>query len=231
MRAASEELVIPKVYAAEDFADGKGSFVIMEFLNLGGRGDAKSLGRAMAQMHLFDPKTEFGFDCDNTIGATPQPNGWMSNWPEFWREKRMKHQVNLAGDAAIDRVAAKLLPRIPEFFPDVDPKPSIIHGDLWSGNIGTADGRPTIFDPACYYAHHEAEWGMSWCASLGPAFWQGYRELIPEDPGFRMRRPLYEAYHQLNHYNLFGGGYRGAAIGCMEQALSKLDAFQQQQQG
>jgi len=64
---------------------------------------------------------------------------------------------------------------------------------------------------------------MSWCASLGPGFWAGYRELIPEAPKFRMRRPLYEAYHQLNHYNLFGGGYRNAACGCLEECLGSLD--------
>ena len=64
---------------------------------------------------------------------------------------------------------------------------------------------------------------MSWCASLGAGFWAGYRELIPEAPRFKMRRPLYEAYHQLNHYNLFGGGYRNAACGCLEQCLGALD--------
>jgi len=83
-------------------------------------------------------------------------------------------------------------------FEGVQVKPSVLHGDLWSGNVGGCEGEPCIYDPATYYGHHEAEWGMSWCASLGPAFWKGYRELIPEDPGFSKRRILYEAYHQLN---------------------------------
>ena len=136
----------------------------------------------------------------------------------------MAHQVNLAGDASIDRLWQQLKPRIQEFFDEDEViKPCILHGDLWSGNIGTAAGAPSVFDPACYYGHHEAEWGMSWCASLGSGFWAGYRELIPEAPKFRMRRPLYEAYHQLNHYNLFGGGYRNAACGCLEQCLGSLD--------
>ena len=73
-------------------------------------------------------------------------------------------------------------------------KPSILHGDLWSGNIAAVGGEPAIFDPAVYYGGHEAEWGMSWCASLGPAFWKGYRELIPKDEGFERRFALYEAY-------------------------------------
>ena len=88
-------------------------------------------------------------------------------------------------------------------------KPATLHGDLWSGNIAGVRGEPAIFDPASYYGHHEAEWGMSWCASLGPKFWEGYRALIPEDRGFKQREPLYELYHKLNHYNMFGGGYGG----------------------
>ena len=94
--------------------------------------------------------------------------------------------------------------------------PSVLHGDLWSGNIASVGGQPSIFDPAVYYGHHEAEWGMSWCASLPPAFWKGYRELIPKDEGFSRRARLYELYHKLNHYNLFGGGYYNDALGLMQ---------------
>ena len=99
----------------------------------------------------------------------------------------------------------------------------INYSDLWSGNIGSANGKPSIFDPAVYWGHHEAEWGMSWCASFGGQFWEGYRSLIPEDPGFRDRKPLYDAYHQLNHYNLFGGGYLGTARSQLRQVKSILD--------
>lgn len=226
MRLAAEaspepRLKIPKVYHCADYdGPGRGSFIIMEFLNMGGRGDQVEFGKALAHMHLAEPVDpmakggKFGFTVDNTCGATPQPNEWYDSWPDFFRDQRLKHQMNLAGDAAIDRLGEALLPRIHEFFDDQVPiRPSIIHGDLWSGNIGTADGAPSIFDPACYYGSHEAEWGMSWCASLGPKFWEGYRSVIPEDPGFQKRRPLYELYHQLNHYNLFGGGYRAFCDG------------------
>ncbi|KAH8056433.1 protein-ribulosamine 3-kinase [Aureococcus anophagefferens] len=151
------------------------AFIVMEFLNMGSR--ATCTPPAMAQMHLSSPAVpeaaagQFGFPVDNTIGATPQPNGWTDDWVAFYRDKRLAHQF-FDADEAIE--------------------PVILHGDLWSGNIGTA-GAPSIFDPACYFGHHEAEWGMSWCASLGPQFWQGYRELIPEAPKFAQRRPLYGA--------------------------------------
>lgn len=231
MRLAAEnskegpQLKIPKVIHCSDYDNKRGSYIIMEFLNMkSGGANQKEFGIALAKMHAAPGGEMFGFLCDNTCGTTPQPNGWMDDWPTFFAEKRIKHQINLAGDASIDRLGKLLIPRIPEFFDDGEIiKPSIIHGDLWSGNIGTADGMPTIFDPACYYAHHEAEWGMSWCASFSPEFWKGYREIIPEAPGFKKRRPLYELYHQLNHYNLFGGGYRNTACGLMEQCLRSLD--------
>jgi len=102
-------------------------------------------------------------------------------------------------------------------FAGIDVKPSVLHGDLWSGNIGAVKGKPCIFDPAVYFGHHEAEWGMSWCASLSPAFFKGYRSVIPKDDGFRARSLLYEAYHQLNHYNLFGGGYYHRAYSLLQE--------------
>ena len=102
-------------------------------------------------------------------------------------------------------------------FAGVDVQPATLHGDLWSGNIASADGEPCIFDPASYYGHHEAEWGMSWCASLGPGFWEGYRSLIPKEDGFEIRSDLYELYHKLNHFNLFGGFYSTEACGLLSR--------------
>ena len=232
--ADGDGLTIPRVYGAEDFAGGRGSFICMDYLQLGGRGDQRALGRAVARLHLAPPDAAanpdglFGFPVDNTIGGTPQPNAWMADWVAFFRERRMDHQVALAGDGALDSLWAKVAPRLGELFDDVQRAagpiaPSILHGDLWSGNIASVKGSPSIYDPACYYGHHEAEWGMSWCAGFGQGFWAGYRELVPESPRFKDRRPLYEAYHQLNHYNMFGGGYLGSTYRCLEQVKKALD--------
>ncbi|EKX46572.1 hypothetical protein GUITHDRAFT_70468 [Guillardia theta CCMP2712] len=199
---------------------GAGSFIIMEYLSLGSPYDQYDFGKAMAKMHLAEPLAKeakegnFGFDVDNTIGGTPQPNKWDKDWVRFFREQRIGHQVNLAGDGQLERIWDKVARRT--LFEGIQVKPSVLHGDLWSGNYGGSNGRPCIYDPAVYYGHHEAEWGMSWCASFGSNFWKGYRELIPEDPGFRERRVLYELYHKLNHYNLFGGGYYSDAVSLME---------------
>lgn len=220
---AAGSMAIPEVYHYADGFDG-GSYIVMEYLEIGGRPDPETFGRAMAEMHLAEPLAKeakdgkFGFDFDNTIGATPQPNGWMDDWVDFFRERRIGFQVKTAADSRISKEWERCLENtdgLRTLFEGIEVKPSILHGDLWSGNIASVGDRPCIFDPAVYYGHHEAEWGMSWCASLPPAFWKGYRSLIPEDPGFRKRAVLYELYHKLNHYNLFGGGYRTDALGLM----------------
>jgi protein-ribulosamine 3-kinase len=222
-------LRIPKVFHYGD--DGRGgSYIVMEHLALGGAKDQTDFGRAMAKMHLATPAAKeaqngmFGFDCDNTIGGTPQPNKWDSDWVRFFREQRIGHQVKLADRPQLDSLWKEVCEAtngLETLFEDVKDsiRPAVLHGDLWSGNIGACGSEPCIYDPATYYGHHEAEWGMSWCASLGPAFWKGYRELIPEDPGFSKRRALYELYHQLNHYNLFGGGYYNSASSLMQSLL------------
>ena len=214
---ATNTIKIPEVLHFGDSESGSGSYIIMDFLPLGGRADQKVFGRRMAEMHLATPAAKeaqegkFGFDVTNTCGGTTQPNAWREDWVDFFREQRIGHQVRTAGDASLKKLWAEVLVHTDELralFEGVEVKPSVLHGDLWSGNVAAVEGEPCIFDPATYYGHHEAEWGMSWCASLGPAFWEGYRELIPEDPGFRKREALYELYHKLNHYNLFGGGYK-----------------------
>ena len=222
---ATKTVVVPEVLHCAD-AESSGSYIIMEHLELGGRAEPRLFGRKMAEMHLAtpaDPRAaagEFGFGVPNTIGGTPQQNAWADDWVAFFREQRIGFQLRTAADDALNREWKRVLAAthdLADLFVGVDIKPSVLHGDLWSGNIASVGGQPAIYDPATYYGHHEAEWGMSWCASFPPAFWQGYRELIPKDPGFAERAVLYELYHKLNHYNLFGGGYYSDSLGLMSQ--------------
>mmetsp|Transcript_12888 Transcript_12888/g.26117 ORF Transcript_12888/g.26117 Transcript_12888/m.26117 type:complete len:330 (-) Transcript_12888:86-1075(-) len=232
---AADSMAVPEVFTYEEGSSG-GSFLIMEYMAMSGRSDPEEFGRRMAQLHLATPlaaearEGRFGFDVDNTIGGTPQPNQWTATsgtdaWVEFFREQRIAHQIRLAGDASLDRQWEETLDAtngLADLFEGIDVRPSVLHGDLWSGNIAAVEGKPCIFDPATYYGHHEAEWGMAWCASFGPAFWQGYRSLIPKDAGFEKRHALYQAYHQLNHFNLFGGsGYRGASYSLLSDVAWK----------
>ena len=163
-----DSLKIPKVYHYGDYSEGKGSLIVMEYLNLAGRSDDRALGKAMAKMHLAEATDEagnadkaFGFPVDNTIGGTPQPNPWTKpnsgtqEWIEFFRDHRIGHQLDLAGDSYCNNLWEKdIAPRLHLLFEDLqgekEIKPSLLHGDLWSGNIGSADGMPSIFDPAVY---------------------------------------------------------------------------------
>lgn len=97
---------------------------------------------------------------DNTIGGTAQPNPWTDSWVEFFKTHRLQHMLNLVGQAGLQRKGAMLIDRLDVLFDGVEVRPSILHGDLWSGNMASVDGAPAIFDPACYYGHHEAEFGM-----------------------------------------------------------------------
>lgn len=244
--SSSSSLVIPKPLHAGPLPGGKGgSFIVMEHLDLGGGGakggrlSQEELGVALARLHLAPPpasasSSRFGFEVDNFIGGTPQPNGWSDSWVDFFRERRLRHMLSLVGrpGSEVGRLGDKLCDNLEALFDDVDGgariTPSLIHGDLWSGNVASVRTGPdssaawTILDPAPYYGHHEAEFGMSWCAGFGPDFWRGYRSILPEAPGFARRRPLYELYHILNHAVLFGSGYLGQAEGLLRTLTREL---------
>jgi len=152
------------------------------------------------------------------------------NWVDFWKECRLGDQLkmlraNQAWDNEMQDVGAKLLEKVPEFFEPLGPpesiKPSLLHGDLWSGNIASLrDGTPVIIDPASYYGHYEADHGINYMFGGGSAFRNsGYEARFPRAPGYEQRRTLYELHHHMNHYNIFGTGYRGGAIAMMKNLL------------
>ncbi|XP_058104763.1 protein-ribulosamine 3-kinase, chloroplastic isoform X1 [Magnolia sinica] len=117
----------------------------------------------------------------------------------------------------------RLIKNLRSLFENVEIEPCLLHGDLWSGNVSSdKNGEPVILDPACYYGHNEAEFGMSWCAGFGGSFYNSYFEVMPKQPGFENRRDLYMLYHYLNHYNLFGSGYRSSAMSIMDNYLRML---------
>ncbi|KAI8463177.1 MAG: Fructosamine/Ketosamine-3-kinase, partial [Monoraphidium minutum] len=149
-------------------------------------------------------------------------NGWCGDWVEFYRERRLRHQLDLLGDARLSSLAAPVLADLRFWFTDGPVAPALLHGDLWSGNIASVGGSPAVFDPAVYYGHAEAEWGMSWCAGFTPAFWQGYFSVAPKAPLFEERKDLYTLYHILNHANLFGGDYVSQAASILQRLNERL---------
>ncbi|XP_061966953.1 protein-ribulosamine 3-kinase, chloroplastic isoform X2 [Populus nigra] len=117
----------------------------------------------------------------------------------------------------------RLVKNMAPLFQNIVIEPCLLHGDLWSGNISSdKNGEPVILDPACYYGHNEAEFGMSWCAGFGGSFYNAYFEVMPKQPGFEKRREIYLLYHYLNHYNLFGSSYRSSAMSIIDDYLLML---------
>lgn len=205
------------------------AFIVMEDLPFGGGGrDAMQVfGRQLAEMHRFTA-AQFGWQRDNTIGATPQPNDWRNDWLTFWREHRLGHQLKLASrQGSSHRMLDKgdtLLEHTGDFFVDYQPVASLLHGDLWSGNYSIlASGEPVIFDPAVYYGDREADMAMTELfGGFGGDFYGAYNEVWPLDQGYSQRKTFYNLYHILNHFVLFGGGYGSQAEGMMDRLLSEV---------
>lgn len=170
-----------------------------------------AFGRQLAALHDHTAD-RFGFEHDNYIGSTPQPNPWTEDGYEFFARQRLIYQARLAHSRSLlskadVRRVERLAARLPELVP-LQPA-SLIHGDLWSGNAVTDDqGRPALIDPAAHYGWGEAELGMTALFGGFPdAFYHAYEETRPLEPGYRGRFPIYNLYHLLNHLNLFGSGY------------------------
>ncbi len=222
--AATATLRVPRPVAQG--TGGDLAFFVLEYLPLQSRGDSARLGRELAALHRTTAG-RYGWEQDNFIGRTPQPNGWMADWVEFWRVRRLGHQLELAQARGSRRLVAKgerLLARLPQLFDGYAPRPALLHGDLWGGNYGYATGgEPVIFDPAAYYGDREAELAMTELFGGFPAeFSAAYREAWPLDEGYRVRKTLYNLYHVLNHDHMFGGGYGAQALAMMDALLAEL---------
>ena len=171
--------------------------------------------------------SRFGFDRDNFLGTTPQPNGWMDGWVAFWRERRLGCQLRLAAEngygGKLQTLGERLMDALPAFFDGYAPQPSLLHGDLWGGNHGyLADGTPAIFDPAVYYGDRECDLAMTELfGGYDADFYAAYRAAWPLDVGYAVRKELYNLYHILNHANLFGGGYVRQTEQMMQRLLAE----------
>ena len=209
-------------------ASANASWLVLEHLELR-PGDDRSmaeLGRNLARMHRVTGE-RYGWHRDNTIGATPQVNTRHGDWIAFWHERRLGYQLQLAGSRGHSgRLIAngeRLLGTLPSFFHRYTPPPSLLHGDLWSGNAGLeAGGDPVIYDPAVYYGDREADLAMTELfGGFPPSFYEAYGVEYPLDEGYPARKHLYNLYHVLNHLNLFGGGYGAKAERMIEQLLAQ----------
>ncbi|MDX1300769.1 fructosamine kinase family protein [Photobacterium sp.] len=202
------------------------SFIILNYLPTKAidSDTAFILGQQLAKLHQWGEQPEYGFDFDNYIGITPQPNKWRRRWCRFFAEQRIAWQLQLCEEKGIkfgniDTITGNVI----KLLMNHQPKPSLLHGDLWHGNTALTVTGPLIFDPATYWGDRECDIAMTELFGGFPAsFYQGYQSVWPLDDGYQDRRDLYNLYHVLNHCNLFGGDYLAQA----EHTIEKLGLAQ-----
>ena len=203
-------LPVPHVFHADN------NLLLMSFIESGGTLDGSAQEHAaelLADLHgVTAPR--FGLERDTLIGGLAQPNQQADSWRDFFRQQRLLYMGGEARRAG--RLPGGIFKRLEKFVGKLEdwitePEcPSLIHGDMWGGNVLSGQGRIAGFvDPAIYYADPEIELAFSTMFStFGEAFFRRYGELRPLAPGFfEERRDIYNLYPLLVHVRLFGGGY------------------------
>ncbi|KAJ0125185.1 phosphotransferase enzyme family protein [Diaporthe amygdali] len=240
----------PKSHANGELQDSPGKFFLAtDFLDLRGsgpQGSGLSLAEKLAKLHTTEApipegydKPMFGFPVPTCCGSTEQDNSWKESWAEFYADNRLRtigsQCVKSNGkdgefEKAVETVAAKVVPRLIGDDRVKEIKPVVIHGDLWSGNhsrgviAGQGGTEEVVYDPSSVYGHSEYELGVMRMFGGFSGFWKEYEKLVPKaEPKeeWEDRVALYELYHHLNHFAIFGGGYRGGAMSIMKKLISK----------
>ena len=222
-----ERIASKEKLSASPLLDGyvsNAAYLVLQYIDFDNHHDWKVFGKALAQMHRIS-STKFGFGADNFIGSSIQKNTQKDNWLDFWRQCRLGFQLELAyengWEAELRKPGSELLERLPEFFESYRPQPSLLHGDLWSGNCASRHGVPYIFDPACYYGDRETDVAMTELfGGFSGEFYEAYNEVWPLDSAYEKRRVLYNLYHILNHLNIFGDIYLSQAQSMLRRLLN-----------
>jgi fructosamine-3-kinase len=218
---------IPTVIACgttDDYA-----YLILEYLPLRSLSvlSERLFAEQLARQHL-QPQSYFGWFQTNTIGSTRQENGYYTDWGLFWQQQRLGKQLSLAAEKGyigkLQRNGEKLNVQLTDLFSNYFVQPALLHGDLWRGNVAADnENQPVMFDPACYYGDREADIAMTELfAGFSADFYAVYQAHYPLDPGYSVRKTLYNLYHILNHLNLFGSGYLRQAEIMIEKLLAQL---------
>ncbi len=179
----------------------------------------EQMGRQLAALHQHT-KSQFGWQRDNAIGSTPQRNPKSNNWADFFTQQRIEFQLKLAESQGIFfQNTNALLDHVHQVLHLHRPQASLLHGDLWSGNVSFTNAQePVIFDPASYYGDRETDLAFTELFGAFPeCFYRSYQEEWPLPEGHMERKRIYNLYHVLNHANLFGGSYPQQAQSIIDQ--------------
>ncbi len=204
------------------------SYLVMEYLTLQNRVDEAGFANALRQLHSIHGDN-FGYHRDNYIGTSPQQNTPHDDWFEFFMQQRLEPQLKMLIDSGQGQALMSLWHdfsrAVERLFANYRPAKSLLHGDLWQGNVGQSDSKPSIYDPACYYGDAETDLAMLTLFGRPTATFYAVYDQGQEKPAGRNRRQhVYNLYHVLNHANLFGGGYLNQAKQMMRDIISAINA-------
>ena len=205
-----ENLVIPKIILYIEINNVE--LLLMEWINMNNT-DQQKLGKGLAEMHIesnkFNPE-HFGYPMDGFIGTTKQIKGWEKNWIKSFINLRIEPQLAIFKKDFIEiDIKNKLKSKIQSELNKHEPFNSLVHGDLWAGNIGVnQNNKGVIYDPACWWADSEVDIAMTRLfGNFRSEFYENYHKIVPIKKGFEKRTIIYNFYHILNHANMFGGSY------------------------
>lgn len=223
LKSDNDNLTFPKPLLAKP-TDQLPGYLLTTFLEEGRSGnDDEKLGRGLAQLHQLK-NTQFGFYHNNYCGSTTQDNQFKDNWVTFYTENRIGYLIRLiSSSGGWSKADFHLSDQFMELVPKLighHPAPSLIHGDLWSGNYLYTITSPALIDPCACYCDREFEMGiMTMFGVFSQTVYDAYNEIYPLPAEWRERNPIYQLYHVLNHFYLFGGFYKNRALEIMKKYL------------
>lgn len=220
--AHTKTIATPKILLCEKLEIG--GLLLMEHIESKSPSSKEMalLGHQLAALHKLSSAETFGWEAGNYIGSLSQSNNKLSSWADFYVQERLLPQLRMAVDADLlspNEIpsGSGLLKTCTITFPEV--RPSLLHGDLWSGNFLISEaGTPFLIDPAVYYGHNEVDLAMTKLfGGFGEVFYSAYREHIPTTPLEKERTDIYQLYYLLVHLNLFGTTYKGAVMSILKR--------------
>ena len=205
-----KNLIIPEVIAYKNINNIE--ILLIEWIDMQNF-DQKKLGKGLGEMHLNSSKSSpkiFGYPIEGFIGLTDQKKGWENNWIDCFLNLRIIPQLSILKLNVLDKETKnKVKEKIQSELLKHEPINTLVHGDLWSGNVGIdRNGKGVIFDPASWWADNEVDIAMTKLfGGFRNEFYEEYHKIFPIKKGFEKRIIIYNFYHILNHANMFGGGY------------------------
>jgi len=228
-------------------AYGPGAFMLLEWFDLAPfgaqrKGAQRKLAEMLSELHTSHKCVDvhqgrFGFPTSNYLALSPMDNTWGNSWTVFFARRLAKQvgdcfrdktygraPLSIDEDGQLKEIALRIVRGMDVFFEDIQVTPSLLHGDLWIGNVGaTKNDEPVIFDPACFYGHSEFDLALPrMFGGYNDEFWNSYFEKVPKQPGFDERAKVYELYQYLNQLNLFGDPAVKRKVYTLTEEISKM---------